>query len=111
MKNTVPDRWVVVEIVGFGDQNSKPYSVMKVLASWYGGYAGSDSWKLSSGIEEVSEFEDRYEFRNASGSNYVCYKHAYGMSSYTMSIFSSWKNQEKDDLFINIVEKYKMKEQ
>ena len=37
-----PDGWIVVEFrTNDGEVNRK------VMASWYGGYGGSDSWKLS----------------------------------------------------------------
>ena len=36
-----PDAWVVVEI------NSEEFGMIKkIFAGWYGGYCGSDSWKL-----------------------------------------------------------------
>ena len=52
----IPHKWVVVEFkTNDGEVNRK------VMASWYGGYLGSDSWKLSSGITETVEHEDHYE--------------------------------------------------
>jgi hypothetical protein len=76
----------------------------KVLASYYGGYAGSDSWKLSSGVTETKEFDNRYEFLNFSGSTYICYKKAYGMSNYTSMILSGW--QEELPNKVEILESY-----
>lgn len=95
-----PDRWVVIEIT------APELSIKKVLASWYGGYLGSDSWKISSGIIETKEFDDRYEFINHSGSIYVCYKNSYGMSGYTNSVYQGLESQQKDDLKIRIDESY-----
>ena len=46
MSTYTPDLWVILE---FKEKDSEEVN-RKVLASWYGGYAGSDSWKLSSGI-------------------------------------------------------------
>ena len=99
MSTNVPDCWVVVEITN-EDEKFK-----KVLTGWYGGYAGSDSWKLSSAIESVEEFEDRFEFHNLSGSLYVCYKNAQRMSGYVSSIYNSWvlKSEQNDDLKIEII--------
>lgn len=77
-----PDLWVVVEIDYDGEITKK------VLASWYGGYLGSDSWKLSSGITKVTEYADRYEFLNHSGSVYICYKTVWGMSGYTSGVYN-----------------------
>jgi hypothetical protein len=80
-----PDRWVKVRIT-----NSEGVSHERILASWYGGFAGSDSWKLSSGIESVDETDTYYDFHNASGSIYRCYKNSFGTSSYSHSVFLSY---------------------
>ena len=87
MSTYTPDLWVVVEIDYDGEV------IKKVLASWYGGYLGSDSWKLSSGITEVKEFDDRYEFVNHSGSIYICYKPLWGMSGYTNGVYNDLVKQ------------------
>jgi len=70
MKEYTPDRWVVLEFdsVEYGKYR-------KVLASWYGGFAGSDNWKLSSSIDNIVIAEDEfYSFYNSSGSVYYCHK-------------------------------------
>ena len=90
MSTYTPDRWQVVLLRGKGT------SIKKVFAGWYGGYAGGDSWKLSSGIIGTKEFEDRYEFLNHSGSLYVCYKASQGMSSYMGSIMNGWVEDSKE---------------
>lgn len=46
----------------------------RVLASWYGGYTTSDSWRMSSGITSILETENDYEITNESGSVYYCEK-------------------------------------
>ena len=96
MSEYTPDKWVVIEIDYDGDK------FQKILSSWYGGWAGSDSWRLSSGITEVVELEDSYIIRNESGSIYTCYKERYGMSFYSMSMLESFKKQA----VITMVEKY-----
>jgi hypothetical protein len=83
-----PDKWVLVEIDS--PANGK---ITKVLASWYGGWAGSDSWKLSSGVNKITETPDGYEFLNDSGSVYFCHKSVYGMSGYTSSIYANFAKQ------------------
>jgi hypothetical protein len=84
MSDYHPDKWVLVEI------NSIEHGkITKVLASWFGGYLGSDSWKLSSGVDKITETDDGYEFHNTSGSIYACYKESYGMSSYTAMVYST----------------------
>ena len=83
-----PDKWVLVEIDS--PANGK---ITKVMASWYGGFAGSDSWKLSSGVNKIVPLPDGYEFWNDSGSLYLCHKDAYGMSGYTGSVYSGFVKQ------------------
>ena len=96
MSEYTPDKWVVIEIAM---DNTK---VQRILSSWYGGWAGSDSWRLSSGITEVEELEDSYIIKNESGSVYTCYKGRYGMSAYAMGILEDFKKQAS----ITMVEKY-----
>ena len=96
MGEFTPDKWVVIEIAMEGT------TVQRILSSWYGGWAGSDSWRLSSGITEVEELEDSYIIKNESGSAYTCFKGRYGMSSYAMGILEDFKKQA----VITMVEKY-----
>jgi hypothetical protein len=100
MSEYTPDCWVVIELDYDG------VKTQKILSSWYGGWAGSDSWRLSSGITEVEELEDSYIIKNESGSAYTCFKGRYGMSSYSMSILESFKKQA----VITMVEKYEKKD-
>lgn len=86
-----PDRWVVLEFTYSNGETLK-----KVFAGWYGGYLNGDSWKLSSGVTNQREFDDRYEFENHSGSLYICPKPAYGMSGYMGSIYSSFMKQVQE---------------
>jgi hypothetical protein len=80
MSDYSPDRWVVVKI---GDEN-----LYKVFACWYGGYAGSDSWKLNSGITSAAVENGVYYFNGSSGSVYECHKDTYGTNTYGMSVLS-----------------------
>jgi len=73
-----PDKWVVVKI----DADVDSEIIYKVFACWYGGYAGSDSWKLNSGITRVSREGYVYSFEGASGSTYECHTDCYGMNFY-----------------------------
>lgn len=90
MSKYTTDRWVVLEFDHDGDV------IKKVFAGWYGGYLNGDSWKLSSGVTNQREFDDRFEFENYSGSLYICHKGCYGMSGYMMGIFTSFENQVKE---------------
>ena len=99
MSEYTPDKWVVIEVEYEG------VKTQKILSSWYGGWAGSDSWRLSSGITEVEELEDSYIIKNESGSVYTCFKGRYGMSAYAMGILEDFKKQA----VITMVEKYELK--
>ena len=96
MGEFTPDKWVVIEI------NHGEEKIERILSSWYGGWAGSDSWRLSSGITEVEELEDSYIIKNHSGSVYTCFKGRYGMSAYTMGVLEGFKKEA----VITMVEKY-----
>jgi hypothetical protein len=95
-----PDVWVVLE---FTTENE---TVRKVFAGWYGGFAGSDSWKLSSMINTISEFQNHYEFLCESGSTYKCHKSTQKMSMYMMTVCSFWLEEAKKEgaLKIEVVE-------
>lgn len=84
----VPNRWVVVTL-SKGDR-----SVKKVLAGWCGGYTDSDSWKLSSGITDISSDEDYYIIKNASGSVYKCRKDNEGLTGLTAKMLQDMKKLE-----------------
>jgi hypothetical protein len=85
MSKYTPDKWAIVKVV------TEDYTVLRIIASWYGGFAGSNSWKLSSGITGMTINGDWYEFTNESGSLYFCNKNCYGMSSYTTSIYGGFQ--------------------
>ena len=92
MTTYTPDAWVVLEI---SSDDTEP--IRKVLAGWYGGYANGDSWKLSSGVTNTTEYPDRYEFLNATGSLYVCYKQSQRLSGLTGSVLEYWRNQTTEN--------------
>lgn len=85
MSDYNPDKWLVVKISGYED--SPP--IHKVFACWYGGYLGSDSWKLNSGITRAYEDGHCFMFDGSSGSTYACHKATYGASSYGYGVLES----------------------
>ena len=97
MNEYCPDRWIILEM----DQRDSDGPICKVFGNWYGGYMGSDSWKLSSGICKVIEHEKVYEFHNVSGSIYSCYKDSHGTSSYGAGVLANFikQAQESNDQF------------
>jgi hypothetical protein len=106
MSKYTPDRWVVLEFDYDGDV------IRKVFAGWYGGYLNGDSWKLSSGITNTREFDDRFEFENHSGSLYTCYKSAYGMGGYQSSVLAKFEREIEEavaagkKVSLKIIEEY-----
>lgn len=87
-----PDKWVIIEIT-----NNKGESHRRVLGSWYGGFAGSNSWRASSGIESIKDEGDYWAVLNTSGSTYNCFKGCEGMSGYTMGVLANMQEQAKSD--------------
>ena len=82
-----PHKWLVVKFTDKAYNNKIHY---RVFAVWYGGYAGSDSWKLNSGITQVSMEGDYYLFSGSSGSIYRCHKNSYGTSNYGQGILNGF---------------------
>lgn len=101
-----PDLWVILEMY-----EKSSGTVKKVFSGWYGGYLGSDSWKLSSGIVKVNEDDHAYEFINVSGSIYRCRKIAYGMSGLMCDVYENWQEKLKDnkDGWIRVVDEHYQK--
>ena len=99
MSNYVPDKWIIIKTVG------KTETLYKVFACWYGGYGGSDSWQMNSGIKSVGEGEDCWLFEGYSGSIYKCRKSSYGLSNYGASVLMSFINRAKEqDMIIEMLE-------
>jgi hypothetical protein len=88
MSDYTPDRWVIVHIT-----SKKHPPIDKIVGSWYGGYGGSDKWRMSSGICKVISQDDHYEVHNYSGSIYVLFKGAEGTSAYTGSVLNNMATQ------------------
>jgi hypothetical protein len=88
MREYTPDSWKIVEI-----DSPKHGKIYKVLASWYGGFAGSNSWKLSSGIEDVKIDGDMYVLPQSSGSVYICHAGAEHVSGIMSGIYAGFSKQ------------------
>ena len=84
MSDYTPDRWLVVKIVTPKEQ------LYKVFATWSGGYGGSDSWKMNSGITRATLVDGSWEFEGYSGSVYTCHKNSYGTNGYGGSVLQSF---------------------
>ena len=101
MSTYTPDVWVVLEFT----KTSLPTPIYKVFAGWYGGFAGSNSWQLNSGIIRTRRENDWIEFDGASGSVYSCHPNNYGMSSLMHDVYESWqqKSRKQTDIKIRIL--------
>lgn len=84
-----PDTWVILKLT----HNNN--TIYKILAGWYGGYCGSDSWKLNSGITAVRENKHSYCFYGSSGSIYVGHESNERLSGVTSSIISQLEEKCK----------------
>jgi hypothetical protein len=102
MSEYTPDVWVVLEF----DRPDLEKPLRKVFGGWYGGYTGSNSWKLNSGITNVRiDDQGHYEFDGYSGSTYYCHFNNYHMSSLMQSVLANWLKQadERGDTTIRIL--------
>jgi hypothetical protein len=88
MSEYAPDKWVIIKI------NSK--NKYKVFASWYGGWAGSDSWRINSGISEITEDDNYYFFEGNTGSVYKCHKSGYGTTGYSQTVLDELINSQPE---------------
>jgi hypothetical protein len=100
MSEYTPDRWVIVKII------TPKEHLYKVFASWYGGYGGSDSWKMNSGIVRATLVDNCWEFSGSSGSVYSCHKDSYGTNGYGSSVLSNMIGQaEAQDIEIEVLDR------
>lgn len=81
-----PDSWVLLKIKE--SKLSSPY--YKLLTGWSGGYANGDSWRMNSGVVDVTEDEEGLlHFHGASGSLYVCHRSRNRLSMATAGIYET----------------------
>jgi hypothetical protein len=83
MNDYTPDRWTVIRI------QAPAEVIYKVFACWSGGYTGSDSWQLNSGIVRATFADPYWEFDGTSGSVYRCHQDAYGTNGYGGAVLSN----------------------
>jgi hypothetical protein len=99
MSDYTPDKWVVVKIT-----SDKYPPIHKVFACWYGGWAGSDSWKLNSGITKATLEGFMYSFEGSSGSVYECHKDLYGTNFYGQGVLDGMiSNAGKNGIIIEVL--------
>lgn len=83
-----PDKWVLVKITS--RENKVVY---KILAGFYGGFAGSDHWQMNSGVKKVDEEEHLWIVHGESGSEYICRKDSEGLTRLTQAMLAHWQKQ------------------
>lgn len=88
MSNYTPDNWVVLKI------NYDGMITYRVLAGWSGGYLDGDSWRMNSGVTEVKEEGDYYEFYGSSGSCYRCHKKGYRLTMANAGVYNALKENQ-----------------
>ena len=84
-----PDCWELIKLT----EAETGRVTYKVVAGWYGGFAGADSWKISSGIKEVIDHNEYFEMPQFSGSNYSCGKGTRRMSSLMHTVILSFQRR------------------
>jgi hypothetical protein len=87
MSEYTPDRWLVIRITTPTEQ------LYKVFAAWSGGYTGSDSWKMNSGIVRATWADPYWEFDGSSGSVYQCHWDGYGTNGYGGAVLDNLISQ------------------
>jgi hypothetical protein len=100
MSDYRPDRWMVLSI------HTQKEIIYKVFASWSGGYTGSDSWKLNSGIVRATFADPYWEFDGSSGSVYSCHKDGYGTNGYGGHVLNGLlEKAEKQGIQIDVLDR------
>ena len=94
MSTYSPDAWVMLKIT------TKETTVYKILGTWYGGWAGADRWKLSSGTVTLTKKEYPtgivvYSMAQHSGSVYEGTEMNYKMSAYGYQIYAGFLKDVK----------------
>ena len=101
--NYTPDKFVLID---YGS-TYRPKERYAILAGFYGGFAGNNSWKRSSSIVSVEAVDDKQLIVTTySGSKYVLHKGCVGVTMLTQSLLSQ-ASLETIDEWEEIVQKLK----
>ena len=96
MSEYTPEKWVVLNIKFTKDDGSK-VTRQVIYSGNYGGWAGSDTWKISTNIKGVQDKGNYFSVLCSSGSTYELYKSSNGMSGYMVQmwdfLFQNFKNE------------------
>jgi hypothetical protein len=98
MNMNTPHKWVMLKLT-----NNEGKTHYRVFASWYGGYANSDSWRMNSGVTKIEATENYFDFIGSSGSVYRCGRQNYGTSGYSQGVLSGIIKDVSDNVTIEIL--------
>lgn len=62
--------------------------LIKLFASWSGGYLDADAWRMNSGCSKIVETEENYLVYGFSGSCYTLRKHQGNLNAYSSSVYT-----------------------
>ena len=103
MTTYTPDKFVLIDY----SPVYRPKERYSILAGFYGGFAGSNSWKRSSSIVSVDVVNDKQLIVTTySGSKYVLHKVCVGVTMLTQSLLSQAQLDVVDE-WEEIVQKLK----
>jgi hypothetical protein len=99
--NYSPDRWIILKIT------TPVQTIYKVLAGWWGGYLGSDRWRLNSGIKSSTFKDGMFYFHGLTESVYICHQESYGMTGLMMSVYNSMREtieEQGEDMSLELID-------
>lgn len=102
MYTTQPEAWQLLRI----HDSLKDTITYKVFAAWRGGYLSGDSWRLNSGVTNITKDDEYYYFHGQSGSIYKCLmdvEHYHSGGYYTSTILERMLNLNNPDINVEIV--------
>jgi len=95
-----PNKWVVIKVA------NKAGVFHRVFGCWYGGFKDGDSWRINSGITNVTIDNDIYSFHGYTKSVYKCSLGLYGTNSYGGAVLNNFiKDAKKEGTVIEILPK------
>lgn len=95
-----PDKWVILHV-----NDQQPF--FKILSAFYGGYLGSDSWRLSSPIVKIeyNNGENKFLITTDNGTAYELCQECYGFASVSNDIYENIKKDADDNnILFNVIE-------
>jgi hypothetical protein len=95
MIDYTPDLWVMVKLT-----NKDGGVHYRIFASWYGGFGGTNSWKLNSGVTKIEVADNYYDFHGSSGSVYRCGRKNYGTSGYSSAVLADLIKRSAENVLI-----------